>query len=209
MSSSPDEPDAHRSRALWLVIVAAVLVIGLGIVLGIVLLGGSGGGANNAGGARTGAATHTSAPHRTSRAPSHSASHTSSPPEPTTTKPAPPKTKTKSTHPHPRPQAPTDQDLVNAVTEYYNYVPTDLDAGWDRLTPHFQEAKAGGRANYDSYWNTVSRVDVANAQAQPPSSAVATLTYYYKNGQVKTERTMFTFKRQAGVLKIDETEIVG
>ena len=69
--------------------------------------------------------------------------------------------------------------------------------------------EGGGRANYDSYWNTVSRVDVANAQAQPPSSAVATLTYYYKNGQVKTERTMFTFKRQAGVLKIDETEIVG
>ena len=193
-----NEPDERKSRALWPVLVAALVVVGLGVVLGITLLGGSGGSTNNAGvttpPTRPSATKHSSTPsssHSSSHSVSPSVSHSSPPPS------------THSAHP------PTAGELKSAVTDYYDLVPGNLDAGWARLTPHFQTTKAQNRGTYDSYWNSVSRVDVTSAQAELPRSAVATLTYHYKNGQVKTERTMFTFKRQDGMLKIDETEVVG
>ena len=94
-------------------------------------------------------------------------------------------------------------------TDYYDLVPANLGAGWDRLSRHFQTTKAQSRGVYNSYWGSVSRVDVSAAHAEPPRSAVATLVYHYKNGQVTTERTMFTFVRQGGMLKIYRTEVLG
>ena len=140
---------SRKSRALWPVLVAAVVVVGLGVVLGITLLGGSGGSTNNAGGttppSRPSPTRHSSTPPSKPPSSSHSVSpsvsHSSPPPS------------THSAHP------PTAGELKSAVTDYYDLVPGNLDAGWARLTPHFQTTKAQNRGTYDSYWNSVSRVD--------------------------------------------------
>jgi eukaryotic-like serine/threonine-protein kinase len=99
--------------------------------------------------------------------------------------------------------------LAGAVTEYYDLVPANLSAGWDRLSRHFQTTKAQSRQTYDSYWNTVQRVDVLSTSGQPPSTAIATLRYHYKNGHTEIERTRFQFVRQHGMLKIYRTEVIG
>lgn len=197
-SSPPMRPPApgpppERSRALWPVFAVLALVIILGIVLGIALLGGNSGSSGNVAGGQSSPATSPSAPRS-----SHSASKSA------TTHATKPSTRPPTTQ-SVRSGPPTAAQLVGAVRDYYTVVPGDLNAGWQRLTPYFQATKAHGRANYDSFWNTVSRVDVNSAQAAGPYSAVASLTYHYKNGKVVSEQTRFDFVRQDGILKINHT----
>ncbi len=108
-----------------------------------------------------------------------------------------------STPPRDSGGAVTDADLATAVTQYFQLVPDNLDAGWARLTRHFQQTRAGGRSTYDTYWGSIDRVDVADVQGDAPRRASARLTYHYSNGQVVTQQTTFTFVRQGGELKID------
>jgi serine/threonine protein kinase len=206
-----DEPPG-RSRALWPVLVVVGLVVVLGVVLGIVLLTGNDSGNPTAsGGSNPPAPTHST--HRTSpgktattsQPPSTTSSTSSSSSSPTSA--SHPATKPKSNPPHGNGR-PTPTQLVDAVENYYTVVPGNLDEGWNLLTPHFQTTKAQGRSNYDAYWHTIRSVDVYAAQAEPPHSAVATLVYHRNDGTSSTERTLFRFVRQDGVLKIDETELV-
>jgi serine/threonine protein kinase len=171
----PEDRQRHRS---WLPIVAAVIAVALGTVLAIVLLNRTGDG-HRASGSTSSAPP--SASQSTSRTPSTRASPSSSIQN----------------------GPPTNQELANAVVDYFNLVPGNLDAGWARLTPHFQSTKAQNRQTYDNFWNSLERVDVSNANGEPPNGATATLTYHYKDGRVVTEQTRFRFVRQDGVLKID------
>ena len=169
MSSGPDEP---RSRSLWPVLVAAVLVIGLA----------------SSSVSSCSAATTTPRRRRTARAcrrvrrPHRTA--------------RPSRRRVRRRHPSP---SSSDRDAhlrritrrrrpnsSRRSTDYYDLVPANLDAGWGRLSRHFQTTKAQSRGVYDSYWGSVSRVDVSAARAEPPRSAIATLVYHYKNGQVTT-----------------------
>ncbi|HEY2300153.1 MAG TPA: serine/threonine-protein kinase [Jatrophihabitans sp.] len=186
------EPAPRATRAMWPVLVAALLVIALGIVLGVVLLTGNDTTGTTATGGTSGPpVTHSSQSNQ-------SASHSSRPPK---------SSAAGSTHARPGP--PSASQLASAVTDYYDVVPGNLAAGWQRLSRHFQTTKAQNRQQYDYYWNTVRRVDVLNTSGQPPSSATATLRYYYKNGRTTVERTKFFFVRRAGILKIYETEVLG
>jgi eukaryotic-like serine/threonine-protein kinase len=99
---------------------------------------------------------------------------------------------------------PSAGQLAGAIDEYFQLVPGDLNAGWSRLTPHFQQTRAQGRQSYDSYWNSVGRVDVSDVQGLPPDAVIATLVYHYKDGRVVTQQTRFRLVTQGGVLKIDE-----
>jgi serine/threonine protein kinase len=99
--------------------------------------------------------------------------------------------------------SPSAAELAAAITEYFQIVPGDLQSGWDRLTPHFQETRAGGWDSYQSYWHTVDHVDVSNVVGSPPDGASADLVYYYTDGRVVPQHTSFTLVRQGGVLKID------
>ena len=109
-----------------------------------------------------------------------------------------------STKPNPGPNTrPTDQQLANAVVQYFGLVPGNLDAGWARLTAHFQRTKAQNRQTYDTFWHTVARVDVLAVRGEAPDHATATLRYHYQDGRVVTQRTRFRFLRQDGLLKID------
>jgi serine/threonine protein kinase len=180
--SAPPPEDRERHRS-WLPIVAAVIVA-VGTVFAIVVLNGTGDTNNGASGP-------------TSSAPPSLSQSKSKPPSPTTPSPTASPTSPIQNGP------PTNQELANAVVDYFNLVPGNLDAGWARLTPHFQSTKAQNRHTYDNFWNSLERVDVSDANGEPPTGATATLRYHYKDGRVVTEQTRFRFVRQDGVLKID------
>ena len=193
------EPASRPARSLWPVLVAAAVVIALGVVLGVVLLSGNGSTGTNANGAPSGPpVTHASSG---SSAPSAGSSHSSQPP----TSSSAPRSGRSSTSSRP----PSASELAGAVTDYYDLVPANLSAGWERLSRHFQTTKAQNRQTYDSYWNTVRRVDVLTSSGQPPSVAVATLRYHYKDGRTEVERTRFEFVRRDGMLKIYRTDVIG
>jgi serine/threonine protein kinase len=96
----------------------------------------------------------------------------------------------------------TAQQLAAAITEYFQLVPGDLAAGWDRLTPQFQQTRAGGWDAYQRYWNSVDHVDVTNVVGTPPDTVSADLVYYYADGRVVPQHTTFTLVRADGVLLI-------
>ncbi|MDT4940657.1 MAG: eukaryotic-like serine/threonine-protein kinase, partial [Pseudonocardiales bacterium] len=189
--------DPRRKRS-WLPLLVGLLAAALAAVIVIVLLSGTSGdgqpgGGQSAAAGGPGTVARTSDGHqRTTDRTSQSNESASSPPE---------------THPVANPPAggagATAQELADAITEYFQLVPGDLDAGWDRLTPHFQETRAQGRDTYDSYWNSVDHVDVTSVQGLPPDSATADLVYHYDDGRVVSQTSTFTLVREDGILKID------
>ena len=198
-----DFAEQHRRRWPLILLTAAVLAALL-TWLGVNLFSDNRTVGHAAAGARTSAHPPTvqSSPHPTLSAPStypgKSPGHRI-----TTASSAPPGTRT-GTVPHTNgSQAATASQLADALTHYFAVVPSDLGEGWSLLTPSFQQGRAGGRDNYDRYWNTINRVAVNNASGSSPHNASATLTYYFKNGRQVTEHTTFRFVRQNGVLKID------
>lgn len=213
----PSEPEPERHRG-WVPIAVAAVVVVLAAVLAVILLSNTGGGAPDASGrtrSGTGPSHHHSATHHRHRR-SHSGtpssphssgkSSTASSGQSSSASSSSSRTESSSASSSSSGQqngaAPTDQDLANAVENYFRVVPDDLDAGWQLLTPHFQQT-AGGRSTYDRFWSSVDHVDVSGATGHSPHDAFATLTYHYKNGRVVTDATQFRFLRQGGVLKID------
>ena len=97
---------------------------------------------------------------------------------------------------------PTSQQLADAITNYFQIVPGDLNTGWNLLTQHFQKSRAKNWGTYVGFWNSVDHVDVTSVEGQPPHTATANLVYYYKNGHTVSQTTTFTLQRQDGVLKI-------
>ena len=166
-----------RRRLAALPLLAALLVVLLGALIGWVLVSGNGGSGQPSGGT-------VANPPASGAAPS---SHAHS--------------RTASSAPviHGRTSS---QQLANAITNYFQIVPGDLHAGWNLLTPHFQKSRAKNWATYQQFWNSVDHVDVTSVQGQPPHTATANLVYYYKNGQVVAQTTTFRLQRQDGVLKI-------
>lgn len=172
-----NQPRTDRRRVGAVPLLAALLVVLLGGLIGWVLVSGTGGSGRPSGGAVANSPASGAAPT------SHRRSGTGSS--------------------APVDQArPTSQQLADAITNYFQIVPGDLSAGWNLLTPHFQRSRAKNWATYQSYWNSVDHVDVTSVQGQPPHTATANLVYYYKNGQVVPQTTTFELQRRDGVLKI-------
>lgn len=75
------------------------------------------------------------------------------------------------------------------IKSYYSDV-TDAskrDQTWAELTPAMQ-AKAGGRAGYEAFWSTISKVDVHQVTADPATGAVtAQLTFHLVSGGTSDE----------------------
>ncbi|MGS0686314.1 hypothetical protein ACVBEQ_14400 [Nakamurella sp. GG22] len=87
-------------------------------------------------------------------------------------------------------------------------MPGDTDAGWERLTPTFQNGIAQDREYYQSFWDGVSRVTATDISGTPPNSAEATITYYFTDGRVSTERTAYVVVRDGDSLKIDDSTVL-
>ena len=188
-------------RGTWISVAAAVAVIVLASTVAVVLLTRGGGGSNNVGG--SGPTAPIFPPPSSRSKPTSPAATSSHNPHRTT----PPKT-SGSTTPPPATGfgAPTGEELVLTVEDYFSLVPNHLQAGWARLTHQFQRGTGKGLVNYFKYWRTVERVEMKNPHPRPPHIVFATVTTYYKNGHVVTALYRFHIKREHGVLKISKAD---
>ncbi|MFL6161815.1 MAG: serine/threonine-protein kinase [Jatrophihabitantaceae bacterium] len=200
----PLRPPAGRepgsNRALVVLIAAAVL-IGLGIAAALLLMNQDGGGspANPPGVS----ATHSSVRPPTTSAASQPASSTAT----STTEQSTPESSS-PTASQGQQSTPTDAQLAQAITDYYALLPANTDAAWNRLTRSYQHGTARNRKYYDSFWGSIDRVETADVSGTAPDSAQASLTYTYRDGRVVRERTAFRLVPEDGILKIDSSTVL-
>jgi eukaryotic-like serine/threonine-protein kinase len=203
------EPPRRRSRLAMLV--GAALLVGLAIVVILLLQQGPQGTASD-GDTSTSSVPVTPSAEKSSAStsPSPSPTHTASP-SPSRSKPTATPTKSR---PKPRPsrtpvsRTPTAAQLAGAITSYYAVMPEGTDQGWPRMTAAYQINHAGGRAAYENFWNAIRRVSATDVSGQPPDHAVATITYWFRDGRVVRERTSYHLVRQDGILKIAESTVL-
>src|SRR5215212_1498156 len=103
---------------------------------------------------------------------------------------------------------PTAAELRRAVTSYYALMPGNTDQAWPRMTASYQANHAGGRQAYQRFWDAIGRVVVSDVTGSPPGTAQATLTYYFKDGRVVTERTAYGLVNDGGDLKINSSSVL-
>ncbi|QUQ65120.1 serine/threonine protein kinase [Kutzneria sp. CA-103260] len=125
----------------------------------------------------------------------------------TTTTPSPTTTTPSTTTNAAPPPADVATQLVNAITDYYKLMPSDLTDGWNHMTADYQQNHAGGMAGYQSFWGGVASVQVTDVTATPPGTVVATITYHKKDGSTPVERTTFGMVQQDGIWKIASSSV--
>jgi serine/threonine protein kinase len=101
----------------------------------------------------------------------------------------------------------SSSQLIQAVDDYYGLLPADTDTAWSRLTPAYQ-AKTGGRAAYDSFWNSFRSVNLSNERVSG-GLVLADLRYTADDGTVSTETRSFRLVRDNGILKIADSNLAG
>ena len=95
-----------------------------------------------------------------------------------------------------------------AITEYYALVPGNLQEGWTRLTPKYQQHPSGGYAGYQNWWNQIRGVQVSDVVATGGNTVEATVEYAFKDGRVVRERHRYTLVEQNGRWLIDESAVL-
>jgi hypothetical protein len=109
----------------------------------------------------------------------------------------------------PEPPAPTpEQRVVDTVTGYYAMLPGDLDSAWPMMTADYQENHAGGRSAYEAFWAAIAEVEIADVTAPAADRAQATLTYYFRDGRVVQEVTVYQLVDEGGNLKIAASDVL-
>ena len=186
-----DGTAADRRRPL-LIALAAVLVVGLGVLAAVLTRGGEGGSATPT---PTAGATATAAPApaappvaTTSAAPATTTEPPSSSAEPTTTTSE--TTATTSTDSSPV------TDPVGFVQSYYGQLPGNTDAAWALLGPTAQ-SQSGGRSGFDAFYGGLSRVWAENLRVSG-DTVTATIVFTPKSGPVSRENYRFVIGTQDG-----------
>jgi hypothetical protein len=87
-------------------------------------------------------------------------------------------------------------------------MPRNTDAAWPLMTASYQTGHAGGRQAYQRFWDAIGKVTVSDVRGIPPSSAQATITYYFNDGRVVRERTGSGLVNDGGRLKINSTAVL-
>jgi hypothetical protein len=100
------------------------------------------------------------------------------------------------------------QGLESFLQSYYSAVTRDTGRTWGQLTPTMQQA-AGGRAGYDGWWRTISKVKVNSMANASATRADANLTFTRNDGTTSTENHQFTFVTQGGVHRINSDRLMG
>ncbi|WP_280269986.1 serine/threonine-protein kinase [Nocardia wallacei] len=202
------KPPAIRQnrRALGLLAAGAVVVL---VVIGLIAAlnnGGDGGGTvasessqPNPGGpvpssvvappADQGEPTRGQAP-APSTAPATPSAQPSSAPTPTPSAPRGTTTAPPST------TAPPPVSASAFVANYYGMLPGNVSGAWSSLSPSYQ-AQTGGYDSYVRFWSQFSSVSASNI-VQNGDTAVATITYRYKNGQQESEQRWFRVVNDGG-----------
>jgi eukaryotic-like serine/threonine-protein kinase len=94
------------------------------------------------------------------------------------------------------------------VTDYYALMPGNLDEGWTRLTPKYQQYPAGGFSGYQSFWSRIRSVRVSDVTATGDNTVEATVEYHMEDGRVIREQHRYTLIMQDGRWKIDESAVL-
>jgi len=202
------EPPARRGRGVAAA-AAIIALVGIGILLAVVLPEDRRGADPPVGSAQS----STAAPATTSQ-PSLTAGATTSPRRESslTAKPRtstqPPSLVPTATKEPTVAGAATAAELRRAITSYYALMPRNTDAGWPRMTASYQTNHAGGRTGYQRFWDAVDRISVVDVTGDPPNSAQATITYYFKDGRVVRERTAYGLVNEGGRLKINSSTVL-
>ncbi|RDI50853.1 serine/threonine-protein kinase [Nocardia mexicana] len=82
------------------------------------------------------------------------------------------------------------------VANYYGMLPGNVSGAWSMLSPSYQ-AQTGGYDSYVRFWSQFSSVSASNI-VQNGDTAVATITYRYKNGQQESEQRWFRVVNDGG-----------
>lgn len=151
--------------------------------------------------------TPTAAPPETPSASSPATTPRTTTSRPPTTTSAAPTTRSESPPPS-APAARSAAKLSKAVREYYSLLPDDTEEGYALLTDRYRSTTAGSFDTYDSFWDSVDKVNVKEVDATPPGSVEATVTYTFDDGRVVQERTAYGLVLDNGVLKIDSSEVL-
>jgi hypothetical protein len=101
-----------------------------------------------------------------------------------------------------------EAQLVSTITTYYQLVPDNLSQAWGYLTPDYQQNKALGFDNYQSFWQGMQRIVVSNVVATSPDTVAITIDYYPKSGRPSEERTSFTLVQDGGGWKIAHSTVL-
>jgi eukaryotic-like serine/threonine-protein kinase len=95
-----------------------------------------------------------------------------------------------------------------AIIDYYSLIPSNLQEGWQRLTPAYQRNTAGGFAGYTRFWGAMRQSSVRGVSPGSGDTVDATVIYVYEGGRTSQERTLFTMVQQDGTWKIDGSQVL-
>ncbi|HTJ68338.1 MAG TPA: serine/threonine-protein kinase [Actinospica sp.] len=98
--------------------------------------------------------------------------------------------------------------MTAAISRYYSLVPDHLDQSWQYLTAYYQRERATSYATYQQFWGQIQSVSISNLEAAPPTAAIATIDYHYKNGRTVRERTTFGLVEIDGAWKIANSSVL-
>ena len=205
----PPEPSRRRGIAAAVAIVA---LLGIGILVTALLMDDRTGSPTAGSGQSTSAAPQSTS--LTTAPQSSSPSVSSTPqrgPSPTATARTSSRTPSQTPSPTTVPPVqgtPTAAQLSQAITSYYALMPRNTDAAWPRMTTSYQTNHAGGRQSYQRFWDAINKITVSEVRGIPPSSAEATITYYFQDGRVVRERTAYGLVDDGGRLKINSTTVL-
>ena len=87
-------------------------------------------------------------------------------------------------------------------------MPGNLGKAWGYLTANYQQNTAGGMSGYTAFWGQIKSVSVSDIVAQPPSTVIATIDYYYPDGKTVQERTSFGLVLSDGIWKIASSSVL-
>jgi hypothetical protein len=80
-------------------------------------------------------------------------------------------------------QGPDEQEMEAFIADYLATAPADPEAGFQMLTPAFQE-QSGGLEGYRGFWDTVESAELRSVSADPASLTVEyTVDYSMKDGR--------------------------
>ena len=203
-------PPPKRRYRIGVVAVALAAVLGVGILIAALLpgLGRDADPQGSSGQSSAPATTSASSPRSNTPGPTGTTEPSlSGSPESSARPPSQVPTRKATTAPTVR-GTPTAAELRKAITSYYALMPGNTNQAWPRMTASYQANHAGGRRAYERFWDAIGRVVVSDVSGSPPGSAQATLTYYFKDGRVVTERTAYGLVNDGGTLKINSSSVL-
>jgi hypothetical protein len=182
----PAGSTAPERRRPLLIALAALLVVGLGVLVAV-LMSGAGSESETPSASTSAAAPEPAAPAATTpSAPTTTAAPTTSA-EPTTSAPTTTETTTESL---------PVTDPVGFVQSFYGLLPGNTDAAWALLGPTAQ-SQSSGRAGFDSFYGGLERVWAENLRVNG-NTVTATIVFTKKDGSVSREGYTFVLGVQDG-----------